>query len=143
MGCPFAEHASRARLGTQHHHDLAVTLCRGPHPQMNYVSGRIRPNLIIALLAHALLAISPAVAGDDYGRGFGFCPLPARPACMSEDATFADPSQLEACQARVQIFVGSLAAYRTCLRERSERTLSEANDEIFAFRCRVEGRPAC
>lgn len=75
--------------------------------------------------------------------GFHHCVPPYQPPCMGQDETFQTKQATAVCEPEVRIFTNSLAIYRTCLLQESQRAVVHGNDAISAFRCRAGERDRC
>lgn len=91
-----------------------------------------------AAAALAMIAtVAPEARAGAMTRGFTFCAVPSRPACVDRDG--ADPAS---CEIEVQAFVAMVFRYRECLAEETERAVRDANDVIEAWKCRT-GKKDC
>jgi hypothetical protein len=87
--------------------------------------------------------LGPASVRAQRDLGFGFCPPPVVPKCVSKSATYVEQGEIDACQEDVNRYVNSVGKYRLCLTQEVERAVRETNGTLQRWKCSVAGKALC
>jgi hypothetical protein len=100
------------------------------------------PALTAARLAFAI-CLAPSIATAQRTMGFGFCAPPYPPRCVSNPATYGSPAEIDNCQAEINRYVNSVAAYRLCQTQEIERAVRETNGTLQRWKCSLAVKTLC
>jgi hypothetical protein len=87
--------------------------------------------------------LQPAAVLAQREMGFGFCPPPVVPRCVSNAVTYSAQPEMDACQEDVNRYVNSVGKYRLCLTQEVERAVRETNGTLQLWKCSLAGKALC
>ena len=96
-----------------------------------------------AVLLGGAICLAPNVSKAQRFTGFGFCAPPYPPRCVSDPATYASQASSDKCQDDVNRYVASVAAYRMCLTQETERAVREVNGTLNRWKCGLAAKTVC
>jgi hypothetical protein len=96
-----------------------------------------------AALLTGAMCLAPNLAEAQRFTGFGFCAPPYPPRCVSDPATYGSPTASEQCQDDVNRYVNSVATYRMCLTQETERAVREVNGTLSRWKCGLAAKAIC
>lgn len=87
--------------------------------------------------------LAPNLSQAQRFTGFGFCAPPYPPRCVSDPTTYASQAASDKCQDDVNRYVNSVAAYRMCLTQETERAVREVNGTLNRWKCGLAAKAIC